>query len=124
MQVVYCSKCGTKNDDKVVYCVKCGTKLDGSTKSWDQRLDEGAEEFGKHMEEWGEQFGKRFEEGECFWLPNAGLAFGLFIGIVIILVGVVALAGIEFWNSFWAVVIIMFGALILGGAIYSLTRRR
>ena len=124
MQVVFCSKCGTKNDDKAVYCVKCGTNLDGSTKSWDQRLDEGADEFGKHMEEWGEEFGKRFEEGECFWLPNVRLAFGLFIGIIIILVGVIALAGIEFWSSFWAIIIIMFGALILGGAIYSLTRRR
>jgi uncharacterized membrane protein YvbJ len=122
--MVYCSKCGTKNDDKAVYCVKCGTKLDGSTKNWDQRLEEGTEEFGKSMEEWGEQFGKRFEEGECFWLPNAGLAFGLFIGIIIILIGVVALAGFEFWSSFWAIIIIMFGALILGGAIYSLTRER
>lgn len=121
--MVYCSKCGAKNDDKALYCVKCGVKLDASTKSWDQRVDEGAEEFGRRMEEWGEQFGKRFEEEECFGLPNIGLAFGLIIGIIIIIVGVVSLAGIEFWSSFWAIIIIMFGVLILGGAVYSLTRR-
>ena len=121
--MVYCSKCGTKNDDKALYCVKCGVKLDGSKKTWDQQLDEGAEEFGKRMEEWGENFGKQFEEGECFGLVYGGLAFGLAIGILIIIVGILTLAGIEFWSSFWAIAMIMFGVLIFGGALYSLTRR-
>ncbi|MCW4016875.1 MAG: zinc-ribbon domain-containing protein [Candidatus Bathyarchaeota archaeon] len=121
--MVYCSKCGTKNDDTALYCVNCGTKLDGSPKSWDKRLDEGAEEFGKRMEEWGENFGKQFEEGECFGLHHGGLPFGLIIGILIIIVGILTLAGIEFWSSFWAIIIIMFGLLILGGTIYNLTRK-
>ena len=122
--MVYCSKCGTKNDDNALYCVKCGTKLDGSTKSWDKQLEEGAEDFGKRMEEWGENFGKQFEQGECFGLVHAGLAFGLIVGILIIVVGLLLLVGIEFWSSFWAIALIMFGVLILGGAVYSLTHRR
>ena len=58
-----------------------------------------------------------------FFASQCWIAFGLFIGIIIILVGVIALAGIEFWSSFWAITIIVFGALILGGAICSFTQR-
>ena len=121
--MVYCSKCGAKNDETAQYCVKCGAKLDGSTKSWDKRIEEDAEQFGKRMEEWGENFGKQFEQGECFGLVHGGLVFGLAIGILIIIVGILTLVGVEFWNSFWAIAMIMFGLLIFGGAIYSLTRR-
>ncbi|MCW4035102.1 MAG: zinc-ribbon domain-containing protein [Candidatus Bathyarchaeota archaeon] len=121
--MVYCSKCGTKNDDNALYCVKCGTKLTESPKTWEKQMEDGAEEFGKRMEEWGENFGKQFENGECFGLVHAGLAFGLIIGILIVAVGVLLLVGIEIWNSFWAIALIMFGALILGGTIYSITRK-
>ena len=121
--MVYCSKCGKKNDETALYCVKCGTKLDESTKSWDKRIEEDAEQFGKRMEEWGENFGKQFEDGECFRLHHVGLAFGLFIGIVIILVGILTLVGIEFWSSFWAIGMIIFGLLIFGGTLYSIIRR-
>ena len=120
--MVYCSKCGTKNDETSEYCVKCGAKLRGSTKSWEKRIEEEAEEFGRRAEECGEQFGKHAKE-ECFGLPHGGLAFGLVIGIIIILFGILSLAGIEFWRSFWAIIIISFGVLILGGALYTLTRR-
>ena len=122
--MVYCSKCGTKNEDVAVYCVKCGTKLEDSTKNWEQRIDESAEEFGKRMEEWGEDFGRRFEEGECFGVVHGGLAFGLVIGILIIIVGILTLAGIEFWSSFWAIALILFGIMIFGGTLYSIIRRR
>jgi uncharacterized membrane protein YvbJ len=110
--MVYCSKCGTKNDDTAEYCVKCGAKLKVSKdKSLEKRIEEGAEKFGRHAEE------------ECFGLPHSGLMFGL-VGIIIILVGILSLAGIEYWRSFWAIIIIIFGVLILGGALYTLTRKR
>jgi hypothetical protein len=95
-----------------------------SQKTWEKHIEENAEEFGKRMEEWGENFGKQFEEGECFGLHHGGLVFGLAIGILIIIVGILVLAGIEFWSSFWAIAMIMFGLLIFGGAIFSLIRRR
>ena len=120
--MVFCSECGTKNEDSVEICVKCGSKLKVSTeKSLEKRIEEGAEEFGKRAEAWGEDFGKRTEQ-ECFGFPHGGTIFGLVIGIIIILVGVTSLAGIDL--EFWPLIIVIFGLLILGGAIYSLIRKR
>jgi uncharacterized membrane protein YvbJ len=120
--MVYCSECGTKNEEATETCVKCGAKLNvPKEKSLEKRIEEGAEEFGKRAEEWGESFGKRAEE-ECFGLPHGGTIFGLIIGIIIIVVGLTSLAGIDL--EIWPLLIIIFGVLILGGAIYTLTRKR
>ena len=120
--MVFCSKCGTKNEDAADFCVSCGSKLKVSTeKTIEKRIEKGAEEFGKRAEAWGEDFGKRTEQ-ECFGLPHGGTIFGLIIGIIIILVGVTSLAGIDL--EFWPLIIIIFGLLIAGGALYSLTHKR
>jgi len=130
--MVYCSECGTKNDESAEFCVKCGKKLNESPKrSFEKRMDDGAEEFGKRAEEWGEHFGKRagewgesFEksaENECFGFPHGGTIFGLIIGIIIILVGISMLAGIDL--KIWPLAVLIFGVLIFGGAVYSLTRK-
>ena len=122
--MVYCTKCGTENDEAAQYCKKCGGKLEGTRKkSFEKRMEEWGEDFGKRAEAWGEDFGRRAEK-ECFVLPHGGLVFGLIIGFIIILLGILWLAGIELWNAFWSVIIIIFGLLIIGGALYSLTRRR
>ena len=118
----FCSKCGTKHADSAEYCVKCGAKLKVSIeKSLEKRIEKGAEEFGKRAEAWGENFGKQAEE-ECFGLPHGGTIFGLIIGLIIILLGVTSLAGVDI--DFWPLIIIIFGLLIVGGALYSLTQRR
>ena len=120
--MVYCSKCGTKNEAPADTCVKCGAKLRvPKAKSLEKRIEEGAEEFGKRAEEWGESFGKHAET-ECFALPHGGAIFGLVIGIIIVLVGISMVAGINL--PFWPLVVTIFGVLILCGAIYSLTRKR
>jgi len=120
--MVFCSKCGTNNDDSAEYCVKCGSKLKVSMeKSLEERIEKGAEEFGKRAEAWGENFGKSAEQ-ECFGLPHGGTIFGLIIGLIIILVGVTSLAGVDI--DFWPLIIIIFGLLIFGGALYSFTQRR
>lgn len=120
--MVFCSKCGAKNEDVAGFCVKCGAKLKVSAeKSLEKRLEEGAEEFGKRAEAWAENFGRRTEQ-ECFGLPHGGTIFGLVIGIIIILVGVTSLSGIDI--EFWPLIIIIFGLLILGGAVYSITQKR
>ena len=120
--MVYCSKCGTKNEDSAKYCIKCGQNLNATTeKSLEQRIEEGAEEFGKRAEAWGENFGKDVEH-ECFGLPHGGTIFGLIIGLIIIIVGVTSLAGVDI--EFWPLIIIIFGILIAGGAVYSLTKKR
>lgn len=120
--MVFCPKCGTKNEDSSKFCIKCGQNLSENTgKSLEKRIEEGAEEFGRRAEAWGESFGKSAEQ-ECFGLPHGGTIFGLVIGLIIILVGVTSLAGINI--EFWPLIIIMFGILIAGGALYSLTRKR
>ncbi len=111
MTVVYCTKCGTQNEDAAKYCSKCGADLEGSReKTWEKRA-----------EEWGEEFGKRAEE-ECFGLPHGGAIVGLVIGIIIILVGVSRIIGFE-WEFFWPLIVIIFGILILVGAVYGLRHR-
>ena len=121
--MVYCSKCGTKNEDTAEFCVKCGAKLKESTeKTWDKRIEEGAEEFGKRAEAWGEDFGRRHRERECFGLPHGGAIFGLFIGLMVVLIGVTSLPGIDL--EFWPIIIIIFGILIVAGAIYTEAHKR
>ena len=46
--MVYCTKCGTKNEEGVKYCVKCGANLEVSR-------EKGLE---KRAEEWGEEVGE------------------------------------------------------------------
>jgi ribosomal protein L40E len=61
--MVYCTECGTKNDDTAEVCVKCGTKLHTPReKSLEKRIDDWGEGVGKSVGEWGERFGKRAEE--------------------------------------------------------------
>jgi len=42
--MIYCTKCGTKNDDAAEYCMKCGAPMQiGKTKhetDWDKRCEE------------------------------------------------------------------------------------
>ena len=111
--MVYCTNCGTKNEEAAVYCIKCGAKLVSKKESWDKR-----------MEKWGEDFGRQAEK-ECFGLPHGGMIFGLLIGLIIILVGLSSLlSGFEATRLFWPLLIIVFGVLIAVGALYSFTRRR
>lgn len=58
---------------------------------------------------------------ECFGLPRGGAIFGLFIGVIIIIVGLQMAFGWEIDIGPFAT--IMFGALIIAGALYGLSRR-
>ncbi len=121
--MVYCTKCGAKNEEGVEYCVKCGANLWVSReKRFERRAKEWGEDFGRRAEEWGEQFGRRAEK-ECFGLPHGGTIVGLIIGTIIILLGVSFVFEIEIWNYLWALIIIVVGILIVAGTIYSLRRR-
>jgi uncharacterized integral membrane protein len=101
-KVVYCTNCGTKNDDDATVCVKCGQPLKGS----------------QPMKQY-----RRRKEDECFGLPHGGAIVGLIIGIIIILWGISSIADIDFGSYFWPFIIIIFGILIVGGAIYKFSRR-
>ena len=128
--MVICLECETKNEEHANYCVKCGAKLEFSREeSWDRRLEKWGEDFGKRAEEWGEDFGKRAEEwGKDFGreaekeLVNFGVIFGLFIGVILVLVAIAWIAGIAV-TQYLGLFLVIFGLLIIFSAIYSLLRR-
>jgi tetrahydromethanopterin S-methyltransferase subunit E len=60
-------------------------------------------------------------DDECFGLPYGGAIVGLFFGAIIILYGLSSVFGWSIDFGSWAV--ILFGVLIVAGAVYGLTRR-
>jgi uncharacterized membrane protein YvbJ len=101
--MVYCTKCGTKNEEDAVICVNCKKPLVGSQTFRQER---------------------RRKENECFGLPHGGSIAGLVIGLIIILWGLTNVLGIDFGNYLWALVVVIFGTLMVAGALYSMSRRR
>jgi len=106
--MVYCTKCGTKNEDTALVCIKCGASLETGT--YESR-----------------RYERRRAESECFGLPHGGIIFGLFIGIIILLWGSFELARQMKWITvvpeIWPFIIIILGLLIVLGALYRLGRR-
>jgi uncharacterized membrane protein YvbJ len=100
--MVYCTKCGAKNEEDAVVCVNCKEPLVGRQTVKRER---------------------RRRENECFGLPHGGAIGGLVIGLIIILVGVTSVLGIDFGEYFWAFIIIIFGILMVAGALYTMRRR-
>jgi uncharacterized membrane protein YvbJ len=113
--MVYCVKCGTNNPDDVAVCTKCGAQLYTTQESRHDRRRE------------NECFGNRRMENECFGIPQGGTIVGLAIGVIILLGGVIWFlqqTGVIARNiDVWPFAIIIFGALIIIGALYGLRRR-
>jgi uncharacterized membrane protein YvbJ len=107
--VVYCPKCGTKNEDTAEFCVKCGASLQTGTYA-------------------SRRYERRRAEQECFGLPHGGAIVGIAIGLVILLWGVFLLAQqaglIVSTPDFWVVILIIIGILMIAGAAYRMTRPR
>ena len=103
--MVYCVKCGTQNPDDAQVCSKCGAQL----------YTTGPSEHYRRM------------ENECFGIPRGGTIVGIFIGIIINLVGLNYFLQVLYPDMpsipWWPFIIIMFGVLMIIGAIYGLRRR-
>jgi hypothetical protein len=101
--MVYCTKCGAKNEEDAAVCVKCGAPL-VAPPPWRRER-------------------RRPTEEECFGLPHGGAIIGLIFGIIIIFVGLSMLPGIEIGRYIGAFLVIIIGILILAGALYRYSRR-
>jgi len=109
--MVYCTKCGTKNEEDAAVCVKCGASL-FARPAWPR-----------------ERRRREKEEQECFGLPHGGAIAGLVFGAIIIIAGM--LFALQEWNvieevnwdQIWPFVIVIFGILVVAGAIYGYSRR-
>ncbi len=120
--MVYCSKCGAKNEEDTEFCVKCGANL-RAPPTW--RRERGRREKGEKQEK-----GEKHEQ-ECFGLPHGGAIIGIIIGIIVILVGISQVPGLiprEVLDVtdpiFWPVILIAFGIMMVAGALYQHGRRR
>ena len=100
--MVYCTKCGTKNEEDAEVCTKCKEPLVGRPLIRSER---------------------RPKEKECFGLPHGGSIIGLVIGFLIILIGASHFLEIPFEDYLWAFALIIFGTLMAAGAIYSMGRK-
>ncbi len=110
--MVYCTKCGTKNEDDAKVCVSCGASLYGPKRVTRRK---GNDCFGPREE-------KRFEE-ECFGLPYGGAIVGIIFGIIILVFGFAWLLGRSAWEYIGPTLVIIVGILIIAGVVYSRTRR-
>jgi len=111
--MVYCTKCGIKNEEDVEVCSSCGAQLRMTRRRERDRPS-------------SDCFGPRDRrEDECFGLPHGGAIIGIIFGAIIILVGLALLYDWSvLWSYFWPFVVIIFGILIISGALYGMTRRR
>ena len=66
--MVYCSKCGKKNEDDAEFCSKCGTSLTGTKKDFEKDWENRCEE-------------------ECAGGKGGSRGWGIFWGIVVICIG-------------------------------------
>jgi hypothetical protein len=108
--MVYCSKCGTQNADTNTNCTNCGAPL----YTVGQRYPGSDREHYRRM------------ENECFGLPNGGMIVTLVIGVIIILVGLGLFLQAAYGISIdiWPFIIIIFGVLLVAGALYRQRRYR
>ena len=107
--MVYCSKCGTKNEDTTEFCTNCGANLQTGTTAT-------------------RRYERRKAEQECFGLPHGGIIAGLIVGLIILFWGVYLILQqtgvITGTVNFWIILLIILGVLMIIGAIYQMTRRR
>jgi uncharacterized membrane protein YvbJ len=103
--MVYCTKCGTQNPDDAKICSKCGASL----------YAVGEREYYRHVER------------ECFGIPRGGAIVAVAIGAIIVLWGLITVLKetnvIASNIDIWPIAVIIFGVLIVVGAIYGLRRR-
>ena len=101
----------------MVYCVKCTAKNSDHVKLNAQR--------GVPLYSTQERKDSRRVEDECFGIPGRSSVASLVFGIIIILVGL-SLFIQEVYDiaiPWWPLIIVLFGTLVIIGALYGFRRR-
>jgi hypothetical protein len=114
IRVVYCQHCGQQNDDNAEFCAQCGAALQASERPREVRTEVKRPGAPK--------------DDECFGLPNGDAICGVIFGGIIIISGLAWVMGWDL-STLWETAIgpylvILFGALIIIGAITSSTRKK
>lgn len=111
--MVYCTKCGTKNEDTAKYCIECGGAL------YEESLETKTEEVCIGPRE-------RREVEACFGLPHGLEIAGIVFGVLIILWGSIWILQqaqiIPTTVEIWPFAVMIIGILIIAGALYRLRR--
>jgi uncharacterized membrane protein YvbJ len=120
--MVYCTKCGTKNPDDAKVCTQCGASL--------YAVGEGEQHQRVENECWGgRRSGEPYRrvESECFGIPRGGIVVAIAIGVIILMAGIIGFMQqadlLEPGVTVWPFAIMVFGILIVIGALYGLRRR-
>jgi uncharacterized membrane protein YvbJ len=108
--MVYCSKCGTKNEDTAKMCSNCGAPLYTVGESY----------RGSDREHY------RRVQNECFGLPNGGMIAGVVLGALIIIWGLSIFleSTYNITINLWPIILIIFGVLMVAGTLYRWSRRK
>jgi hypothetical protein len=114
IHVVYCQHCGQQNDDNAEFCAQCGAALQARETPREVRTEVKRPGVPK--------------DDECFGLPNGDAICGIIFGGIIIISGLAWVMGWDL-STLWETAIgpylvILFGALIIIGAITSSTRKK
>ncbi|HIH62013.1 MAG TPA: zinc ribbon domain-containing protein [Methanobacteriales archaeon] len=104
--MVYCPKCGKKNEEDAEFCSSCGTPLKTTP-----RRDTC---FGRPEE--------RYKD-ECFGLPHGGLIVGVIFGTLLIIIGISAMLKIDIGYIIGPSIMIIIGILIIIGALYKVSQK-
>lgn len=94
--LVYCWKCGAENEEEAESCSSCGARL----KPRSSRV-----------------YRRRFEEDLCFEPGRAVHLWGVFFGLLVILVGGISLLSNyvtwDIWGRLWPFLVILFGLFVI-----------
>jgi hypothetical protein len=105
-KLVYCTKCGTKNEDDATVCINCGALLHGG----------GAED----RYYW--RYRRRYDRDYYRYHRRGGAIGALVFGLIIVIIGFVLILQITYgyaidWNFLWALILLVIGAWFIVRAL-------
>ena len=122
----YCPKCGNKTDENMTFCPRCGAPLKAEAPvqaapapQWGEKAEKGEKQEKQEKQE--------PEKGEKHEKSEYGFAGWLVGGLILILIGFFAmlqLANIITPGIGWALVLLIFGVIVIIAAVYFISKSR